>query len=176
MQTPNCPKCGRVAFTKATRFGPMHLCCGLRSFNGKPLVSDAVLAMRRAAHAAFDPLWTSRRVHRSTAYRMLAEHLGLTGEQCHMGLMDLETLVKVPGAVICIEMQLERDGVPVDENKALRRQASASLPKCRCGNALSKKRWQDRINVCPACEREPRRARRSSQFACEDAHDNIDRP
>lgn len=40
---------------------------------------------RKRAHAAFDPLWQSRRMTRTQAYRRLAESLGIPIEQCHIG-------------------------------------------------------------------------------------------
>lgn len=51
---------------------------------------------RKAAHAAFDPLWKHMGYKRSDAYAMLARELGLKAKDCHMKLMDEQTARKVP--------------------------------------------------------------------------------
>lgn len=54
---------------------------------------------RRAAHAAFDPLWQSGTMKRREAYRWLAEQLGLTAEECHIGRFTLEQCAEVVAIV-----------------------------------------------------------------------------
>lgn len=59
-----------------------------------PLGRLANAELRRAkqeAHAAFDPLWKSRRMSRASAYAMLAAALGIDVKDCHIGLFDVET-------------------------------------------------------------------------------------
>lgn len=62
--------------------------------------------LRRAkseAHAAFDPLWqsdalrngTSKGFARRAAYDWLASALGMTREDCHIGMMDVATCYRV---------------------------------------------------------------------------------
>jgi len=52
---------------------------------------------RRAAHAAFDPLWQGRRapMSRSEAYRWLAYVLGCNQEQAHIGHLDADMARRV---------------------------------------------------------------------------------
>jgi hypothetical protein len=45
-------------------------------------------ALKRAAHSAFDKLWTSGHMTRSAAYRWLGQQLGLDKRDCHIGWMD----------------------------------------------------------------------------------------
>jgi len=96
---PVCPKCGKQAQTSSTRYGPRHSCCGLHSWDGKPLVDQATHDARQAAHAAFDQLWKVHGFGRKHAYRLLAEQLQLTKEETHMALMPMELAKLVPAAV-----------------------------------------------------------------------------
>ena len=50
---------------------------------------------KMAAHAAFDPLWKSRRMRRGEAYRWLSKELGIPFEQTHIGMFDVETCRRV---------------------------------------------------------------------------------
>jgi len=59
----------------------------------KPLgrLADAKLReAKQRAHAAFDPLWKGRRMKRHEAYRWLAKELGISFENCHIGMFDVE--------------------------------------------------------------------------------------
>lgn len=44
---------------------------------------------RRAAHAAFDPLWREQRMSRTKAYAWLAAALGRPAASCHIGMLDV---------------------------------------------------------------------------------------
>ena len=58
----------------------------------KPLGRLANRELRKAkmaAHAAFDPWWKSGKVSRHKAYELLAEKMGLTKEQAHIGMFDV---------------------------------------------------------------------------------------
>lgn len=51
---------------------------------------------RQLAHTRFDALWKFGRIpHRGTAYSMLAEHMGMTKEECHIGNFNQEQCKKV---------------------------------------------------------------------------------
>ena len=52
---------------------------------------------RKAAHAAFDPIWKRGKMRRGDAYQFLADKLGLSMTDCHMKLMDAATAQRVPG-------------------------------------------------------------------------------
>ena len=45
---------------------------------------------RRAAHAAFDPIWKSGQMKRGDAYRALAERMGIAPERCHISWMGAD--------------------------------------------------------------------------------------
>ena len=104
---PVCPTCGGTATEIRTRYGIKASCCGLWSWDRHPLVDKATHEARKAAHAAFDPVW---RVpdpayvgfSRSVAYSMLAEELGIPREECHMKMMDKDTALRVPAACAVI--------------------------------------------------------------------------
>lgn len=105
--TPTCPTCGQPAQVTPTRFKAVrHQCCGLHSWDGKPLTDQETHDARKAAHAVFDPLWKFRR-RRSDAYRMLAHELSLPVAQAHMSVMDAATARLVPAAVARVERHLE---------------------------------------------------------------------
>jgi Protein of unknown function (DUF3268). len=59
------------------------------------LANRELRAARSKAHAAFDPLWKSRVIRRSEAYRWLAEKLGIPLSECHIGMFDTGMCEKV---------------------------------------------------------------------------------
>lgn len=68
----------------------------------KPMGRLADKQLRSAkvrAHEAFDPLWRVGGLSRTEAYAWLQEELGLTPEQCHIGLFDLDGCEAVINAV-----------------------------------------------------------------------------
>lgn len=107
-----CPTCGKYArlSTRAElRRGPKHqrdefiyVCedypkcdtyVGCHKGTREPLgtMADRELRFRRVkAHKAFDWAWKSGRLTRSEAYELLADLLGLSKEDAHIGLMNLE--------------------------------------------------------------------------------------
>lgn len=88
---PICPRCRRPVPGRPTQYGPRHECCGLRSWNGKPLVDPAVLKAREACHEIFDRLWQGGKQHgkarRNDCYRYMAEQLGMPEPEIHMSVM-----------------------------------------------------------------------------------------
>lgn len=111
----NCPYCGTPAVLVDSRviygtsYGRAWACgrypecdayvgCHQGTDRPKGTLADAALRRaRKAAHAAFDPLWQRRGGgnRRSVAYAWLARQLGLGVDDCHMGLFDLETCRRV---------------------------------------------------------------------------------
>lgn len=62
------------------------------------LANSELREAKKAAHLAFDPIWQKRVTGKCTkfsarkwAYRWLAEQLGLSKDECHIGMFDLET-------------------------------------------------------------------------------------
>lgn len=104
---PVCPKCGKEATERPSRYGLRAECCDLWSYHRYPLVDKHTHKARQEAHKSFDALWRDPDpafvgVSRSVFYRMLAEELGIAVDQCHMKLMDCETAERVPAACVVL--------------------------------------------------------------------------
>lgn len=65
------------------------------------LANAELRAAKSAAHAAFDPLWKSRQMRRSDAYRWLSDALGIPANRTHIGEFDVETCRRV--VAVCSE-------------------------------------------------------------------------
>lgn len=48
--------------------------------------------LKMAAHQVFDPIWKSKRMSRTKAYKWLQEQTGLSERECHIGWMSDENL------------------------------------------------------------------------------------
>lgn len=92
---PVCPTCSKPAGAALTKFGIRHSCCGLWSWDSKPLVSAATHAARKAAHVAFDKLWQRHGLSRGAAYAALATEMKLAPADCHIALMTKEQCERV---------------------------------------------------------------------------------
>jgi hypothetical protein len=107
MSAPICPTCGNPAEAVKTVYGLKHRCCGLWSWDGKPLVSAEIHKARQHCHAVVDRLWKNapslyqisekrgtpdhtravkriRQRARSRVYPWLAAVTGLPETECHM--------------------------------------------------------------------------------------------
>ena len=94
--SPTCPKCGADAIRQETRYGARFSCCGLWAWGNNPLADGDTHKARQAAHAAFDPIWRSKKLSRTEAYQKLATALAIEQRHCHMKKMDVATARKVP--------------------------------------------------------------------------------
>lgn len=103
---PNCPKCGGKAAETKTRFGLRYDCCGLWSWGRHPLADQRTHKARKAAHAAFDPIWKSGLISRGAAYQILASKMRISPQDCHMKKMDAETAEKVPALASVIRKEV----------------------------------------------------------------------
>lgn len=111
---PTCPYCGTVAQLVtgeaiyprrpdlwAKRFWSCPPCkayVGCHPGTTTPLgrLADATLrSAKQAAHALFDPLWQRGEMTREKAYAWLARELGIPGKDCHIGMFDVDTCVRV---------------------------------------------------------------------------------
>ena len=109
-----CLECGRTNATLVTgkRIYPhredLHrlqywLCpcgayCGVHPGSTEPLGAPAGPETRNArtrAHARFDPLWQDGEWSRKQAYAWLAGALGIEPEDCHIGMFDKATALRV---------------------------------------------------------------------------------
>jgi hypothetical protein len=90
-------------------YGVRAACCGLWSWNGKPLVDGETHVARIRAHAAFDPLWKNGLFKRGEGYRRLARAMGLTQEQCHISTMDRRNALRVVDIVRSGRLAIDPD-------------------------------------------------------------------
>lgn len=59
----------------------------------KPLGRLANAELRKwksRAHSLFDPLWKTRTMRRKEAYAWLAQSLGISAANCHIGMFDVD--------------------------------------------------------------------------------------
>jgi len=66
---------------------------GTHAGSDRPLGKMAEASTRRArqqAHAIFDPTWKSGKITRSQAYTWLAEKMGISKAECHIGQFSVE--------------------------------------------------------------------------------------
>lgn len=52
------------------------------------LANAELRQLKREAHDAFDPLWSQGNKKRGAAYRWLSNAMGLSANQCHIGMFD----------------------------------------------------------------------------------------
>lgn len=89
---------------------PCRAYVGCHPNTTNPLGRLANALLREAkmlAHAAFDPIWQSEEMTRSEAYAWLATTLGISPDDCHMGMFDEDTCHRVIDACkdrVAIEM------------------------------------------------------------------------
>ena len=60
--------------------------------DGKPMGKPADKETKQArikAHEAFDWIWQDNHMKRGVAYKMLAQRMGLTQDECHIGMFDV---------------------------------------------------------------------------------------
>jgi hypothetical protein len=110
-----CPECGGTMVLRASRFGPFYGCknyprCtashGAHKKTGKPLgtPADKVTKQERiATHAMLDPLWNGMKLpvfnDRREAYRWMAEVMGMTADEAHIGRFDAEQCKRLRGFI-----------------------------------------------------------------------------
>lgn len=71
---------------------PCNAYVGCHPNTTRPLGRLADAKLRRAkmaAHAAFDPIWKSGKLHRASAYKWLATQLCIPRKECHIGMFDV---------------------------------------------------------------------------------------
>jgi hypothetical protein len=94
-----CPICGNEAERTETKYGIRNDCCGLHSWGEHPLVDDETHELRKKAHAAFDPIWQSKRFSRTKAYRKLSYELKIQTKDCHIKTLTKDQLRLVPEVI-----------------------------------------------------------------------------
>lgn len=117
-KAPICPYCEFSAELQVNSadlyngkdYGPVWLCGRCAAWVGchpgthialGRLANKELRKAKMAAHAAFDPLWKTRRKRtgdkwsRKQGYKWLAEQLGIARADCHIGMFDVETCKRV---------------------------------------------------------------------------------
>lgn len=160
---PTCPNCGRIAQTRETQYGLRHSCCGMHSWRGKELVTPETHVARQVAHAVFDPLWQEGQFKRKEAYFELALELDIPLKDCHMSLLKIDALRRVPELAAKIRARGPRPK-RVEFIEAVRR-AHGALPKnqnlCRCLGRISIKATARGETVCVVCQRKEAKVKAS---------------
>ena len=59
------------------------------------LANPELRQLRMDAHKAFDPLWKKGKMSRGTAHRWLATRMGISSDECHIAMFDVEKCKKV---------------------------------------------------------------------------------
>lgn len=109
MKTPLCPYCDRPAKhvtgaaiypQRPDLFGKhfyqcapcdAHVGCHPNSMAPMGRLANAELRKaKQAAHAAFDPTWKSGKRKRHEAYAWLAAEVGVSPQNCHIGMFDVD--------------------------------------------------------------------------------------
>lgn len=116
-----CNYCGKPAeFVDSTivygsSYGMIYYCkpcnawVGVHKGSATPLgtLANAELrAYRRKAHGMFDRIWRRRWLSRGKAYAWLAEQMGLTREETHIGMFSIEQCRTVID--LCIRFERDR--------------------------------------------------------------------
>lgn len=120
---PACPYCGKMSdkvggkeiyphrpdlYSKVFyQCAPCEAYVGCHPGTDRPMGRLANAELRRAklqAHGAFDFIWKSGLKTRGSAYKWLARQLGLSKDECHIGLFDVEMCRKV--IEICSNLQI----------------------------------------------------------------------
>lgn len=104
--------CGALMVARESDHGPFFGCdrwpnceglVGAHKKTGEPLGLPApkwVRSIRNQLHEQFDQLWKGRSKHaRSAAYAWLAEALGITSDECHIGRFDSELCLRAMEAI-----------------------------------------------------------------------------
>lgn len=109
IKVPCCPYCGKQAVCRddsvlyAKSYGWIWVCqdypkcdsyVGCHKGTKQPLgrmANKTLRALKIKVHRVFDPLWKSRTMSRSEAYRWLADQLMIPFNQCHIGMFDEQT-------------------------------------------------------------------------------------
>lgn len=115
---PECPQHGHRFEQRRSVYGIFWRCpefpcdwrVGAHQDTGRPLGTPAdsvIREARKAAHQAFDPLWTHHKRgkvrHRLRAYAWLARQLEMPVEECHIARFDRETCERV--VRVCAQRQ-----------------------------------------------------------------------
>jgi len=111
MREVNCDYCDqRAEFVDSAEvyngrsYGMIYLCrpcdayVGVHKGSDQPLGRLANAQLRhwkKAAHAAFDMLWKSRRMTRSKAYAWLSQKMNLPQARTHIGMFDVDKCKQV---------------------------------------------------------------------------------
>lgn len=98
---------------RQTRYGVRWSCpvegCTVVCWNGDTSTpaDDQTRQARHAAHAIFDPLWQRAGLSKGEAYKQLADYMGLTQKQAHIGRFTKEQCEQV--LAFCRQSEVTHD-------------------------------------------------------------------
>jgi hypothetical protein len=117
---PVCPKCGAVAVEKPTRYGPRSECCGLWSWNRKPLVDGETHAARRKAVEDLRSLHEGGAFDKVSAYAEVAKRTNRVGKVIAISTMTAKEATGVSEAVTDIFLDVLTGTIKAVKNKRRR--------------------------------------------------------
>lgn len=80
--------------------------CHNSTFNPKGRLANKQLRLWKGhAHTHFDRLWKKKGFKRGQAYKWLSNRLGITADECHIGMFDVDKCKKV--VEICADGNVE---------------------------------------------------------------------
>lgn len=110
----HCPWCGHKVIVIDSRsiygkgYGLLAECsvCKARTkinsqFKGGLLATQKMSQKRMECHFLFDRVWKNRLVERNKLYRILADKLGITRQECHFSYFNLEDLNRAYQIIKC---------------------------------------------------------------------------
>jgi len=106
-QAPICPECGRKGTLRDSSivygrsYGRIWYCdcidggvyVGCHRDTSMPMgnmANASLRALRKRAHAAFDPIWRKGQMPRLEAYSWLAARMSIPVDRCHIAMFDEE--------------------------------------------------------------------------------------
>lgn len=98
-----CPAHIKALVKSETKYGPRYDCpvsgCTVMCWNGKTSLpaDQETRDARIEAHDSFDALWKGQKHKRGYYYGKLADYLGLSPQETHIGMFDIETCKRVVG-------------------------------------------------------------------------------
>ena len=77
---------------------PCNAYVGVHKGTNKPkgtLANEKLRKLRKQCHDKFDPYWKNGKIKRASAYKRLSRALCIDAKNCHIGMFDEETCVKM---------------------------------------------------------------------------------
>lgn len=73
------------------------------------LANEELRNAKRHVHRLLDPLWQQKGISRKEAYRVLADAMGISKNDCHVGMFDLERCREAYRALMKVHRELQEE-------------------------------------------------------------------